>query len=423
MDWAEMAPRIFLAHAREDKPQVRTLYADLKACGLDPWLDEVDLVPGQIWKVEIPKAIREAEMFLACLSRRSVEKRGYVHQELREALSVYGERPPGSIYIIPVRLDECDVPDLQTPDRGLSLKDIHWVDLWQEGGFDRLVNAIWRVLEVATPPQAAREEALTAIPSPEQVTERRAEQTQAEPAEAKLWPGNEPKSGTVFRDIEALWCPELVVIPQGKFMMGSPSGEEGRSRDEGPQHDVTFLRPFALGRCPVTFDQYDHFCAQTKREEAEDEGWGRGQRPVINVSWDDAEAYSRWLSRQTWQTYRLPSEAEWEYACRAGTTTRSWWGDIRLRRTTEIGSYPPNPWGLCDMYGNVWEWVEDCWDDSYEGAPKDGSAWMRGDCSRRVLRGGSWGSEPEYLRSAYRLRIRTDYRNYGIGFRVARTLR
>ena len=121
MDRAKKAPKIFLAHASEDKPQVRKLYDDLKARGLDPWLDEVDLVAGQIWKNEILKAIRQAEVFLACLSRLSVEKHGNDQQELREALSAYGKRPPGSIYLIPVRLDECDVPDLQTPDRGLSL--------------------------------------------------------------------------------------------------------------------------------------------------------------------------------------------------------------------------------------------------------------------------------------------------------------
>ena len=141
-----MAPKIFLAHAREDKPQVRKLYADLTARGLDPWLDEVDLVPGQIWKEEIPRAIRQAGIVLACLSSRSAGKVGYVQNEFRLALSAFGERPPGSIYLIPVRLDECDVPDLQIPDRGLSLQDIQWVDLWQENGFDSLVKAIERAL-------------------------------------------------------------------------------------------------------------------------------------------------------------------------------------------------------------------------------------------------------------------------------------
>jgi hypothetical protein len=148
MDWLEMAAKIFLAHASEDKAQIRKLYADLKARGLDPWLDEEDLLPGQIWKDDIPKAIRQAGVFLACLSSRSVGKVGYLQNEFRLALSAFGERPPGSIFLIPVRLDECEVPDLQIPDRGLSLRDIQWVDLWQEGGFDRLVRAIGKTLEV-----------------------------------------------------------------------------------------------------------------------------------------------------------------------------------------------------------------------------------------------------------------------------------
>jgi TIR domain len=159
--------RIFLAHAWEDKPHVRKLYDDLKARGLDPWLDEKDLKGGQIWKTEIPKAIRQAEVFLACLSKRSVEKRGYVQQELREALSAYGDRPAESIYIIPVRLDECEIQDLQIPDRGLSFRDIHWVDLWQEGGFDRLVADIEYALTVGTPPSqpVSRNAASTSSPA------------------------------------------------------------------------------------------------------------------------------------------------------------------------------------------------------------------------------------------------------------------
>jgi hypothetical protein len=157
--------RIFLAHAREDKSQVRKLYADLKSRGLDPWLDEIDLMPGQIWKDEIPKAIRGAAVFLACLSSRSVDKVGYVQNEFRLALSAFGERPPGSIYLIPVRLDDCNVPDLQIADRGLSLKDIHWVDLWQEGGLDRLVTSIGRTLAVGTPSPQVVEAPSTHPPS------------------------------------------------------------------------------------------------------------------------------------------------------------------------------------------------------------------------------------------------------------------
>ena len=411
-----MAAKIFLAHAREDKAQVRKLYADLKARGFDLWLDEKDLRAGQIWKVEIPKAIREARLFLACLSSRSVGKIGYVQNEFRQALAAFGERPPGSIYLIPVRLDDCEVPDLQIPDRGMSLQDIQWVDLWEEDGFDRLVSDLQHALGVATPPEASRKEAPTPIQPPEQKAEPRAEP----------------------------WCPELVVIDPGTFLMGSTEAERQWAVEQGanparvqwerPQHEVRIDYGFEVARYPVTFEEYDHFAEAMGREKPDDESWGRGRRPVINVSWKDAKAYVDWLSDVTGEAYRLPSEAEWEYACRAGTTTRHSWGDEKptpeqanfgknIGKTTEVGAYPANPWGLYDMHGNVWEWVEDCWHDSYEGAPNDGSAWMSGgDDSRRVQRGGSWNYGPRGLRSAFRVRNLADARLNDWGFRVARTL-
>jgi formylglycine-generating enzyme required for sulfatase activity len=224
---------------------------------------------------------------------------------------------------------------------------------------------------------------------------------------------------------EKAGCPELVEIPPGKFMMGY---------EERPQHEVRIGSRFAVGRYPVTFEEYDCFAAETGREQPNDRNWGRGRRPVINVSWNDAKAYVEWLSQVTGQPYRLPSEAEWEYAARAGTTTRYSWGNDNITaenanygrsvgKTTEVGTYPANPWGLHDMHGNVSEWVEDCWNDSYQGAPSDGSAWTSGDCRLRVRRGGSWINTPEFLRSADRLWDNSDLRNNYVGFRVARTLR
>jgi len=174
----------------------------------------------------------------------------------------------------------------------------------------------------------------------------------------------------VFRD--APFAPELVVIPAGQFMMGSPEREEGRYDNEGPQHRVTIGQRFAIGRYPVTFDEYDRFCEAKQPKQPADEGWGRGRRPVINISWQDAQVYIAWLSQETGRAYRLPSEAEWEYACRAGTATRYSFGDAitpenanfsdsGLGRTSEVGAYSANPWSLYDMHGNVWEWVEDDW--------------------------------------------------------------
>jgi formylglycine-generating enzyme required for sulfatase activity len=227
--------------------------------------------------------------------------------------------------------------------------------------------------------------------------------------------------------------PNMVEIPAGSFHMGDLSGNG--DNDELPVHEVRFARPFALGVYAVTFDEYDRFAQATGHDLPKDRGLGRGRRPVIYVSWDDAMAYCQWLSVQTGQTYRLPSEAEWEYACRAGTTTEYWWGDSIGHNnanydgcgsqcgTTPVGSFAPNPWGLHDMHGNVFEWCEDCWNDSYRGAPSDGSAWTSGDCDRRVMRGGSWSNDEQSVRAAYRnYGFTSSYRGNLSGFRVAKDL-
>ena len=247
-----------------------------------------------------------------------------------------------------------------------------------------------------------------------------------------------PRKGEVFRDCAE--CPPMVVVEEGRYMMGSPRDEAGRWDDEGPRHEVRIARPFAVGRFEVTFAQWDA-CRRAGRcsHAPDDEGWGRGTRPVINVSWNDAQEYAGWLSEKTGETYRLPSEAEWEYAARAKTNSAYYWGEVvRPRRarcsrcdggsggigTVSVGDFPPNGFGLFDMLGNVWEWVEDCGHRDYTGAPSDGSAWTRpGDCRVRMMRGGSWEDATSRVRSAMRDWKFTDTRQDVIGFRVARTLR
>ncbi|MCB1824652.1 MAG: formylglycine-generating enzyme family protein [Candidatus Competibacteraceae bacterium] len=236
--------------------------------------------------------------------------------------------------------------------------------------------------------------------------------------------------------------PEMIVLPGGTFQMGSPDSEFGRDADEGPRHPVR-IRPFAIGKTEVTFADYDAFAAATGRKSPNDEGWGQGRRPVINVSWNDATAYAAWLSEQTGQRYRLPTEAEWEYAARAGTVTPFWTGDcihtdqanyngnydyndcgaktgVNRVRTVEAGSLPANAWGLHETAGNVWEWVRDCWHDNYQGAPTDGNAWEEAGCVRRVVRGGGWNNYPEYVRSAARIWFAPDFANFRLGIRLAR---
>jgi formylglycine-generating enzyme required for sulfatase activity len=242
-------------------------------------------------------------------------------------------------------------------------------------------------------------------------------------------------------------CPEMVVVSAGTFTMGSPESEPGRDTGE-VQIRVSIAAPFAVGRFAVTFEEWDACIAGggCNGYRPADEGWGRIKRPVINVNWDDTKGYVAWLSRKTGKTYRLLSEAEREYVTRAGTATPFWWGDSITpqqanfdgsdaykgggykgeyrKHTVPVGSFDPNPWGLYNVHGNVWEWTEDCWNDSNRGNPGNGGARTTSDCSKRVVRGGSWRSDPRFLRSATRSNSYVSNRifDYGGGFRVARTL-
>lgn len=232
------------------------------------------------------------------------------------------------------------------------------------------------------------------------------------------------------------------MIPAGEFMMGSPDSEAGRWDDEGPRHKVTISHSFAVGKYEVTNEEYEMFLQATPALR-DPETHGGNNHPVVGVSWREAKAYAAWLSKETGHPYRLLSESEWEYAARAGTQTLYAWGDdIGVANahcdscgtrwdydggngdhqgSIPVGSLATNGFGLHDMHGNVWEWVEDCWHDSYGGAPQDGSAWLSGDCDNRVLRGGSWSNHPRTLRAAFRGREPTEGRGGILGFRVART--
>jgi formylglycine-generating enzyme required for sulfatase activity len=254
--------------------------------------------------------------------------------------------------------------------------------------------------------------------------------------------------------------PELVLIPTGRFQMGSNEVERRKAMEAGsqqswveretPQHWVGIEQPIALGRYPVTVGEWRQFARATGWQPQGEVNWAApgfrqaDNHPVVGVTWHDAQQYVRWLSEMTGQTYRLPSEAEWEYACRAGTKTAFSFGDEintdlanydgnytyngspkgdYRQGTTPAGAFPPNPWGLFDMHGNVWEWVQDVVHDNYEGAPNTGMAWEEGgDQSRRILRGGSWLYNPRYLRSALRNGFSAALSNDIVGFRVARKL-
>ncbi|BDI14611.1 hypothetical protein ANSO36C_04130 [Nostoc cf. commune SO-36] len=223
---------------------------------------------------------------------------------------------------------------------------------------------------------------------------------------------------------------EMVSIPGGEFLMGSPESEPERTSDESPQHSVT-IQPFFMGKFPVTQSQWKAVAALPKVNidlNPEPSNFQGANRPVEQVSWDDAIEFCARLSKKTQETYRLPSEAEWEYACRAGTTTPFYFGEtittdlanyqVQYGETTDVGKFPANPFGLFDMHGNIWEWCQDEWHKNYNGAPKNGSAWLADNNQDRLLRGGSWLSDTRSCRSAYRGYYARVNRNGSVGFRV-----
>jgi formylglycine-generating enzyme required for sulfatase activity len=300
--------------------------------------------------------------------------------------------------------------------------------------------------------------------------------------EARVYGGFKP--GQAVRDHflnQPVWTPESVILTAGSFIMGSSAFEDGRKDHEGPEHRVTFRRGFALGRTEVTVEQFRDFVKRTGyKTDAEKVGYSRvydhrsghlsqrddvtweldyegrearNDEPVIHVSWNDAHAYTRWLALGTGKAYRLPSEAEFEYALRGGKTARYWWGNGSPDRPVEnltgegdvsrsqrqwstffdgysdrfwgpapVASFEPNPFGLFDIGGNVGEWVMDCWHDTYLRAPIDGTAWLNPGCKQRIVRGGSWASSPNQSRAAYRISAKPEHAGARIGFRIARDL-
>lgn len=250
-----------------------------------------------------------------------------------------------------------------------------------------------------------------------------------------------PASNSIASFRDCAECPEMIAIPAGQFTMGSPPSEMYRGAEA--QHRVR-IPAFAIGKFEVTFDEWDACVADggCNGLKLDDHGWGRGRRPVVGVGWNDANAYIEWLNRKTGKQYRLPSESEWEYAARAGTTTPFLFGAAisseqanydgstaveggavgpNRQMTMPVGSFPPNALDLHDTHGNVWEWVQDCWSDEYTAAtPTDGSPFLGANCGGRVLRGGSWEDYAGDIRSAARVASNVDDATWSDGFRVAR---
>ena len=392
---------IFISYKREEQPEARKLANALERERWSVWWDP-KLRAGEHFDEVIEQALKESKCVVVMWSKLSVNSR-YVKDEATYALN--------RRKLVPVAIEQVELPfrfeGIHTP----SLRDWDGADDFPE--FRKLVEDIKAILSEPahkTPKQQAPKKRRRISPRPKITVDSR-----------------EP--GTVFRDTlkDGSSGPEMIVLPAGTFQMGDRSGED----DEKPVHTVHIRKPFALGRYQVTFDQYDYYAKLTERGLPKDEGWGRGRRPAINVSWNNAVEYTTWLSAQTDRCYRLPTEAEWEYAARSGGKNETWAGTSKVQELGDysvfdknqpepVGSRKPNALGLYDMSGNVWEWVEDCWHENYDSAPADGSAWLQ--AGQRVIRGGSWNSIAGYLRSSFRYRDNADNRNKFFGFRLARDL-
>ncbi len=408
-------PWIFLCHAKEDKPQVADLYRRLKAAGYHPWLDKYDLLPGQDWRREIEKIIRDPyNLVLVCLSNNSITKRGVVQQEIKWALDVLDQQPEDTIYMIPARLEVCEAPE--------RLSHLQWVNLFEPDGFDNLKRAL-------------NFEISKRQPSPQPF------EPEPQPSQSKL--KNSVKIVRVQPRYRLHYEPDMFLIPAGEFLMGSdPKKDKQAEKNEQPQHTV-YLPDFYIAKTPVTNEQYEAF-VQTTGYQPPDH-WvereppkGKYTHPVVQVSWFDTQAYCQWLTEATSRNYRLPTEAEWEKAARGTDGLIYPWGNKWDARrcnaedasdTTAVGAYPKgvSPYGLLDMAGNVWEWTFSLWGKNWEKPdfyypydPIDGRESVDISSSiRRVLRGGSFNNTKENIRCAYRISNFPSKKGKEMGFRVA----
>jgi formylglycine-generating enzyme required for sulfatase activity len=441
--------RVFLCHSSGDKPAVRDLYRRLRNDGFDPWLDEEDLLPGQDWREEIPQAVGKSDVVVVCVSQASVTKEGYVQKEIKYALDVADEKPEGTIFIIPAKLDEHVI----VPSR---LKQWQWANLYEKDGYERLTRALWErsaaigkaggrppqpegsttVAEVAAPTQAPPPRpAAASTPRPGLAPPRNRKAlifgallTVVGPVGVAWYlshRGHLPTVGTV-REAPKDGLNYVWILP-GTFEMGcSWEGDTLCDRDETPAHTVTISKGFSLGQTPVTAAAYKRFVGKTGGRMPPapgfNEGWKNEQMPVVDVTWDNAQAYCRWVGG------RLPTEAEWEYAARARSPEAlygpldeiAWYEGNSGGRTHDVGQKHPNGFGLYDMLGNVKEWVNDWYDGRYyENSPHvDPLGPSEG--RRRVLRGGGWNLDAFNVRIAHRFSYEPDFRDYFIGFRCIR---
>ncbi|MGF1488268.1 MAG: SUMF1/EgtB/PvdO family nonheme iron enzyme, partial [Prochloraceae cyanobacterium] len=411
--------------------------------------------------------IKNSSIFLACFSSVSVSKTGFIQRELKLALDRYAEMPEGKIYLIPLRLEECEIPELERDDLGIKLRDLHWLDYWEEDGFEILIRSL-EFSQGRDPELKLRELRKLRDKIPQtQKFQQEINNIKIESVDVvTVNPQGQiiqkaPQQFKYFRENLAIGVDlELAQIPAGSFMMGTEDAEIERLcntyhqewfKNESPQHKVT-VRAFWMSRYPITQAQWQVVAGWEKVEidldpdpsyfKEDYQGITRWNRPVECVSWNDAIEFCKRLSKKTKREYRLPSEAQWEYACRASTMTPFHFGETistelanydgkynydrgvkgkYREQTTPVGYFKvANNFGLYDMHGNVWEWCEDDWHDNYDNAPNDDTARIYAESSTKVIRGGSWLGSPTNCRSAYRNYYDPGNRDSNIGFRVVR---
>ncbi len=396
--------KVFLCHSSGDKPAVRDLYKRLQTADFEPWLDEEDLLPGQDWEQEIPKAVRSSDAILVCLSRSSITKEGYVQKEIAVALDVAAEKPEGVIFLIPLKLEPCEMPE--------RLKRWQACMLSEERGYERLLRSLnvrAGALDITVSSALAPSLSEHSPPAPIPPLVRNSESSLARPT-------------IQLPSIRNSVGMDFVLIPAGEFHMGSENGRKG----EKPVHLVRISRSFYLGKCPITQAQWQAVMRENPSHFISDPN-----RPVESISWYEAQAFLQQLGDQEIQSYRLPTEAEWEYAARAGATTAYCFGDDPGRLsdygwydrssgkiTHPVGRLKPNAWGLHDIHGNVWEWVQDWYDEAYyQGSPMDDPKGPE-KTNSKVIRGGGWHNLPGSLRVSARLENDPSNRFDGVGFRI-----
>ncbi len=403
--------RVFLCHASGDKPAVRELYQRLRADGIDAWLDEENLLPGQDWQLEIPKAVRESDAVIVCLSKGSINKAGYVQKEIKFALDVADQQPQGTIFLIPLKLEECDVPE--------RLRRWQWVNLFSTNGYEHLLKALRsRAESLGANASSVIEQAVIVQPAP------------------SLPPFKVTVRAQRNSDVQVWGGVEFVRIPQGKFLIGSQADNRFADENEKPQHTIEIPYDYWIARYPVTCQQFAAFVEATKAQIDLAADWPTTpDQPVVNVTWHEANAYGQWLTKLLPDDrhdliVRLPTEAEWEKAAR-GVYGYEWpWGnewdaakcnsaESGKGAVTPVAAYSPqgdSSYGVSDLVGNVWEWCHSL-ERAYPYVADDGRESEVG-TELRIVRGGAYRDSFAGTRCAYRSAFLPHRRHEVIGFRV-----